>query len=474
MMEGGRTMRGQAPEETAARTARVTAVGGATLSGRRPPRRLVVFGAATAAMLGVGAAWDRFGGEATPTVAGLPAARRPVAIQRVPDDSLRETLAALEAMALTDETRCRRRGLQQLGLVATVETPALSTVNSWQQRATGRPTIGAVYVPIAAGDKGGRILATADDRLTLAHEYVHAIDDQRSGRMALARRARSTDEQLALRAAIEGTAMAAVGTAPLRAPLTGDLDRNAWVLAYGIGPRWVHARTRNELPAAGRDEGRWTRLARAMQPAAPRGDGHATAAPLARASGAPRPADADGWLARALALMPGTTYEVLLGAAAPTLPETDGVPRGDEMPAYAQVPAAPLAPGERRMCSDGVGALGMLTLLRQSVDERRGTAPSGPRSGAAPASAPSSDEAAALVRAWRADRIDVIDGPAGVRSTWTIVVADRAAAAAWARWIPQHLQSARSAVLTLDVSALHAAPSTTPSVGQDPSPTRTP
>jgi tetratricopeptide (TPR) repeat protein len=48
--------------------------------------------------------------------------------------------------------------------------------------------------------------STTDDQLTLAHEYVHALQDQRHDLSALSERGANSDEQLAIRAFIEGDA----------------------------------------------------------------------------------------------------------------------------------------------------------------------------------------------------------------------------------------------------------------------------
>jgi hypothetical protein len=242
-------------------------------------------------------------------VPGVPAPRRVITIQRLVADSFAARLATVSDRALTPGRRCQRLALHALGLVRAVEPPTQAVNDppataAWDARrlarGDSRPTVTAFY-----GQGTDTIVAmeTASHR-ALAHEWVHAVDDERSDRLARGAGPNTTDEALALHAAIEGTAMVAVPMSLPAVAFTSDLDINAWILAYAIGPRYIRRVTHGALPAA-------------------------------------------------FALSPGSVWEILFGPSAS---------RASRPP--LEPPA--LAGGERLLCSDQLGALAVLTALRRT------------------------------------------------------------------------------------------------------------
>ncbi len=347
---------------------RVACAAGAATSGRlRLFLALVVLATVASAVL------TRLSGAPALRVAGLPAPRRAITVRELTPSAFNDRIAQLRRAALTTPVRCQRSALLELGLIHDVEPSVDVNVESVSEALSGAAALGAFYIA------GSDTIVTVDRHAaTITHEWVHAIDDQVSQRMHRARDAVTTDERIALRAAIEGTAIVASRSATLQRALTTDLDANAWVMAYGVGPRYVrHAAQDTAIGTHG--------------------------------------AEAES-MRRVLALVPATSYEVLFS---------------DRPTPLVSLKPAIVGPGERILCSDEVGALGILTVLRH-----------------APVTARSAQH---IAHAWRGDRVDVIAGEAGTRRiVWLIVFGDSAARATWERYGAPYarLHSARSDILS--------------------------
>ena len=284
-------------------------------------------------------------GDPAPHIAGLPQATHPITIYKMTASEFVERLRQIRSASVTLDVRCQRLALHALGLVQQIE-PQLDLTTTALSTALAGPTLVDAYY--AAGTD--TIYAVDPSAATVAHEWIHAIDDQYGRRMREAARATTTDARMALRAAIEGTAVRTLNSPPLVVPLSTDLDANSWVLAYGLGPHYIERET-------------------------------------------------GGDMTRALTLAPHTSYEILFDQRLPRL----------------QLDSAVVQATDRRLCSDQVGALGVLTALRTAAIP--GTA------------------AWTIARAWRGDRLDVVITPANQRIVvWTVAFADTLAATAWQRW----------------------------------------
>jgi hypothetical protein len=280
-----------------------------------------------------------------PAVPGLPAAPRALTLQYLEPQALNRRLADVHRAEYSDTVRCRRLGLMALGLVHVVEPPPLFMPTGWLDRFLPGNAMGGFYVP-----GSDTLFLPATMSVDMAHEVVHAYDDQTGTRIRQQSRAHTTDEGVALRAAIEGSAIVASHGTAVAALFNGDLDNNAVVLAYGMGPSYVRQAARDDMAAMMR-------------------------------------------------LAPMTTAAILFA--------------GDNAPASPRLhwPDPVLAPGERVLCADVVGALGVLTAL-------------------AGMDAPLRD-ATAVAGGWAGDRVLVVDTPSGPRADWSIAFRDSAAAAIW-------------------------------------------
>lgn len=167
--------------------------------------------------------------------------RRPVAVVELDPADLNRRLDEAQRLAMTPALRCRRLALRDLGLVAEVEPRA--DAPGLVERLWPTPRVPAFYA------QGRDTIYTVDRHApSVRHEWVHAWEDQHGDRMRRAESA-STDEQIGLRAVIEGTAMAVTHTPGLGVRWFPDLDAAAWSLAYGLGPGYVARRTGDALAA---------------------------------------------------------------------------------------------------------------------------------------------------------------------------------------------------------------------------------
>jgi hypothetical protein len=275
----------------------------------------------------------------------VPKPLRPVAVVRLSDEAFTERVRALQAVEVrAEDMKCRRLGLLDLGLVSALEPKVDVLPESLFERVQGHRTQPAFY---RVGSDTVFFVVQGDP--TVAHELVHALEDQHSERMRAATAAQTLDERIALRAASEATAVLVSGgaAAPLR--FGTNYDYNAYVLAYGFGPAYA----RRAAPG------------RTFQDL--------------------------------LALHPGSTREVMFGAP-PTQRES--------------APAAELSEDEALLCSDRLGALGLLSALN--------------------ASGVPSEMALQAAEAWVDDRMDVIRTPDGQRRTaWSVRFDSAEAARIW-------------------------------------------
>lgn len=229
----------------------------------------------------------------------FPEHERPITVTVLEPADFQERLADASTHQGAPTERCRRLGLSALGLVRSIEPPASGVEAGWLQRITGFDPFTSFY--LAGTDTVFTLRARSP---SIVHEWVHALDDQTSPRMAEAAKAATTDRRLAIRAAIEGTAQALTQTPPPSLPVTANLDRNAWWFAYVAG--FDYARPTYRL------------------------------------------GDVDAMFR----IAPGTSYEVLYGSAR----------RAVEIP-QANRPA----PSMEHLCSDRLGVVGLLTALKASA-----------------------------------------------------------------------------------------------------------
>lgn len=194
---------------------------------RSLPGRFQLFAGAGVAALVL----SSLSGNAPVRVDGLPPVERPITVTEVSTSEFERLLRSRPDGGDTNLEQCRRAGLRRLGLVSTAESDGVG--EAIVSRITGQPMSAAFY---RAGSD--TVFTTDREHPAVRHEYVHAIDDQLGPRMQLAARG-TTDRQAALRAAIEGTAVARLRTSPAAVPFGKDLDVNAWALAYGLGAGYV-------------------------------------------------------------------------------------------------------------------------------------------------------------------------------------------------------------------------------------------
>jgi hypothetical protein len=177
-----------------------------------------------------------------PEEAGLPAAQRTVQVVELDEAAFRARLRDAVRTSLTPEQRCRRLGLMDLGLVSSVE-PRLPG-HGILDRLVGEETPPAFYVP-----GSDSVFVSSRQRAIVRHEMVHAIEDQYSTRQQEAETA-TTDRRIAMRAAIEGTAVVLAGGGARPGRFGGNMDVNAWILAYALGPEFMRASVERDPVAA--------------------------------------------------------------------------------------------------------------------------------------------------------------------------------------------------------------------------------
>jgi hypothetical protein len=256
------------------------------------PFRLRLFAGAVLFAIAVVSVLDAYFGR----IRGLPSTDRRVTLVQLDEERFYARLQEAQRATMTASLRCRRVALVRLGLTSAIEPSAAPT--SALSRLAGRDLEAVAFY--AAGTDTVFTRHKRDPEVR--HEWIHAVDDQSSDRMRRAASAPTTDQAIALRAAIEGTALVAVRQDSYRTVFTGDLDHNAWVFAYTLGPQYVKMAAGNGLPEA-------------------------------------------------LALSPKTSYEVVYGK----------VPPGRRL-----IDAPYLLPGEELLCSDELGIAGTLTAFQRS------------------------------------------------------------------------------------------------------------
>lgn len=185
-------------------------------------------------------------GPDVPRFPGLPTPARPIAVAVMPPADLANRLALEQRSDHGHRSRCTRLGLLALGLVETIEPPPLFPSRSILDRIFGYEVTPAFYVTGT-----DTIFVSTKDHPSLAHEWIHALDDQHGTRLRDAiDPAVSLDRRIALRAAIEGTAIHLVGSQPQTLLLGNDFDVNSWTFAYSIGPRYVSVLARRDAARA--------------------------------------------------------------------------------------------------------------------------------------------------------------------------------------------------------------------------------
>lgn len=171
-----------------------------------------------------------------PMPEGLDIKPLPAVVELTPMD-MNKRLDAMQRKGITPLVRCRRLAMKELGIIAQIEPPITLKDNSWLDKMTRTVTekakVEAFYV---VGRDTLYVLSRQSP--AIAHELVHAWEDRQSDRMRSAQAA-TTDQQIALRAAIEGTAVLATKQPRPSLNLGPNLDDNAWGLAYSLGPRYV-------------------------------------------------------------------------------------------------------------------------------------------------------------------------------------------------------------------------------------------
>ena len=162
---------------------------------------------------------------------------RPIAVVESTPASLNARLQRAISQDLDGTARCQRVALVELGIARGADgVPDVSpNLIGMLRQATLAPTF---YL------HSSDTIFTAD-RLSpvVEHEMIHALDDQYSGRMTRATKAETTDERIALRAAIEGTALYMTNARPRQITMGPDIDRVALSLAYRWGPDYVAKNT---------------------------------------------------------------------------------------------------------------------------------------------------------------------------------------------------------------------------------------
>lgn len=248
----------------------------------------------------------------------LPPPRQVITIVEAPPEQLYQRLQKMRNQKFQDPTfRCQRLALHQLGLVEEVEP-------TFQTRPQ-HPDLGQLIKQTLGLSHGRQLQIKAfylqgtdtifvregASKGVIQHELAHALENQHTSRMEILKQAPSFDQRLALRVAIEGTALVAGGKAA-RSP-TGNtlysenLDHNETLERYLESIRYVHRR-------------------------------------------------ADGNARKALQLQPASMYEVLYGEPR----------KGDLWPETSTQP---------NRCSNQLGVVGLATALRQipmlGVDRQR-------------------------------------------------------------------------------------------------------
>lgn len=208
----------------------------------QPIKRFWIFGGILViAALGT-RIWAHIEKPDVPRLRGLPEPIRPIHIIELPIDELQARLDLERRKNAGADARCQRLAMFYLGLISTVEPMIVPPYESWLEKIFAQPTVPAFYV-------GGTDTIYTIDRShpAIRHEWVHAIDDQHAMRISRSgENLMTTDERLALRAAIEGTAQVLNGLSSVPLPLEPDLDRSAWAFAYNVGPLYIKRQARHD------------------------------------------------------------------------------------------------------------------------------------------------------------------------------------------------------------------------------------
>lgn len=184
-----------------------------------------------------------WGAEGKLDTAGLPEAKRPVVIQELPEDRFELLLEKMGDLEQTPEARCRRKSMHMLGLVSHME------VSSQSQSLITRLGLspGSIHALYRTGTDTIYLLEGAFESAT--HEYIHALDDQYSERLAIAKSG-TTDQKVAIRAVVEGTVANHLGTPLAYRSFTTDMDQNSFHLVRIYGQKIVERRAGADLEKA--------------------------------------------------------------------------------------------------------------------------------------------------------------------------------------------------------------------------------
>lgn len=181
-----------------------------------------------------------------PEIPGLPEPVRPIALAVRSPTELTARLEIERRKDAGEISRCSRLGLLDLRLVEEIEAPPALPVLSVTDRLFDGRTSPAFYV--AGSDT---VFLPSENHPSLAHEWIHALDDQSSSRMREAMDPTTPlDRRIALRAAIEGAAIHVIGARAYPLPLIDDFDANIWTFAYTLGPAYVRGAAGSDAAAA--------------------------------------------------------------------------------------------------------------------------------------------------------------------------------------------------------------------------------
>lgn len=169
-----------------------------------------------------------------PTPQDLPVPLRPITVLQHKTDAIKDVSDHILNPAPDLSQQCRRTGQIMLGMLPLDQSDAEQPDLPFWQRLIETPSVYGYY---RLGSD--TIHLASEDQSILRHEWIHALHDQYGNLTAQFRNARTTDQKLAVRSVLEGTAVLfASGETPEGTP-SRDLDRNAYHLAYRVAPEYV-------------------------------------------------------------------------------------------------------------------------------------------------------------------------------------------------------------------------------------------
>lgn len=160
---------------------------------------------------------------------GIPSAPGAITIELLDPQAFDARLAAAEET--TSDVRCRRLAMEDLGLLqGSSGTDPRHSLAGYLRTST----VTAAYL------RGTDTIFTIErSGPTIRHEWIHAVEDQLQDRLDRQASAPTTDESIALRAAIEGTASHFTQSGPSTLFFSPDLDVTALTISYIAGPAYV-------------------------------------------------------------------------------------------------------------------------------------------------------------------------------------------------------------------------------------------